>query len=111
MTAINPIETFARQKVATGPFILFVASMIAAVVFAAIIHHSLPHEVLLPATVTFVFVLAAAVALFAWRSPVPSRQFTYWDAAGLLTLFGVMATTMVEPADLVRLVVDTSRHN
>jgi hypothetical protein len=78
---------------------------------AAIFYHSQPREALLAATVTFVFVLAAVVALFAWRDPVPRRQFTYWDAAGLLTLIGVMASAMLEPGDLARLVVDTERHN
>ena len=68
-------------------------------------------EALLAATVTFVFVLAAVVALFAWRDPIPRRRFTYWDAAGLLTLIGVMASAMLEPGDLARLVVDTERHN
>jgi hypothetical protein len=111
MTVINPVETLARQMIATGPRIMFAASIIAAVAFAAIARHSLPHEALLPASITFVFVLAAAVALFARRVPVPPRQFTYWDAAGLLTLIGVMASAMVEPGDLVRLVVDADRHD
>jgi hypothetical protein len=111
MTIINPVGTLGRQMAATGPRIALAASVIATVASAAIFYHSLPREALLAATVTFVFVLAAVVALFAWWDPVPRRQFTYWDAAGLLTLIGVMASAMLEPGDLARLVVDTERHN
>jgi len=111
MTVINPVGTLGRQMAATGPRVALAASVIATVAFAAISYHSLPREALLPATVTFVFVLAAIVALFAWRDPIPRRLFTYWDAAGLLTLIGVMASAMLEPGDLARLVVDTERAN
>lgn len=111
MTTINPVGILGRQMAATGPRIALAASVIATVASAAIFYHSLPREALLAATVTFVFVLAAVVALFAWRDLVPRRQFTYWDAAGLLTLIGVMASAMLEPEDLARLVVDTERHN
>lgn len=106
----NPVQKFASQKVATGPRIVFAVSIIVAVAFAAITHYALPREALLPATVTVLFVLAAAIALFASRGPVPP-QFTYWEAAGLLTAIGIMASVMVEPGDLARLVVDADRRN
>src|SRR5262245_12795958 len=110
MTVINPVGTLGRQMAATGPRIALAASIVATVAFSAISWHSLPREALLPATVTCVFALAAVVALFAWRDPIPRRPFTYWDAAGVLTLIGVMASAMLEPGDLARLVVDTERH-
>jgi hypothetical protein len=84
-------ERGSPQKVATGPRIVFVASIITTVAFAPITHHALPHEALLPATVTLIFVLAAAVALFASRNRVPTRQFTCWDAGSLLAGIGIMA--------------------
>ena len=111
MTVLHPVGTLGRQMVAAGPRIVVAASIITSVAFAVLLAHSLPREALLPAIITFVFVLAAVVALFAWRDPVPPRQFGYWDVAGLLTLIGVMASALLEPGDLVRLVVDTERHN
>lgn len=99
-----------RKRLRLGPRIVFAVSIIVAVAFAAITHYALPREALLPATVTVLFVLAAAIALFASRGPVPS-QFTYWEAAGLLTAIGIIASVMVEPGDLVRLVVDADRRN
>ena len=66
-------------------------------------------EALLPATCVVLFVLSGAVALLAWLRPIPRRQFTYWDAAGLLTLIGVCGTMAVEPGDMVRLVASADR--
>src|SRR5215475_15510384 len=111
MTVINPVGTLGRRMATTGPRLALGASIVATIAFAAISYHSLPREALLPATVTLVFVLAAVVALFAWRDPIPHRPFTYWDAAGLLTLIGVMASAMLEPGDLARLVADPERAN
>jgi hypothetical protein len=108
--AANPLQKLAPQTVATGPRIVFAASIIVVGAFAAITHYTLPGAVLLPATVTFIFLLAAAIALFASRGPAPP-QFTYWEAAGLLTAIGIMASVMVEPEDLVRLVVDADRRD
>ena len=105
----KPIQKLAPQTVATGPRIVFAASIIVVIAFAAITHYALPREVLLPATVTFIFVVGAAIALCASRGPVPP-QFTYWEAAGLLTAIGIVASIMVEPEDLVRL-VDADRRD
>jgi hypothetical protein len=74
-----------------------------------VVQPSLSRDALLPATSTLLFVFAAVVALIAWRSPVPARQFTYWDAAGLLTLIGICAAAAVEPEQMVRLVAGTER--
>jgi peptidoglycan/LPS O-acetylase OafA/YrhL len=106
----NPVQKFASQKVATGPRIVFAVSIIVADARSRRFALCLPREALLPATVTVLFVLAAAIALFASRGPVPP-QFTYWEAAGLLTAIGIIASVMVEPGDLVRLVVDADRRN
>ena len=108
MTIFNPIETVQRASLhpTSGPQLVLAGSITAVVVFAALVQHALPHTALLPAACVALFVLAAAVALLAWWRPVPPRQFTYWDASGVLTVIGVFACAMVEPGDLVRLLAD-----
>jgi hypothetical protein len=53
--------------------------------------------------------MSAAVALTAWRQPMPARQFSYWDAAGVLTALGICVAAAVEPEQMVRLVAGTER--
>jgi len=55
------------------------------------------------------FVLAAAVALVAWRRPALGPRLTYWDVAGALTLSGLCVAAAVEPEQMVRLVAGTDR--
>ena len=93
----------------TGPRILFAASLVVTAVFAAITLSVLPREALVPATITFVFLLGAVAALVASQTSVSTQQFTYWDAAGLLAAIGMIACAMVEPVELARLVDDDSR--
>jgi hypothetical protein len=97
------------RQTSTGPLVALIVSITAAVTFAATGPQTLPAEALLPATSMLVFVLAAFVALIAWRCPLPPRQFTYWDSAGVLTLIGVFATAMVDPSEMVRLVEGAPR--
>jgi hypothetical protein len=108
MTIFNPIETVQRTSLqpTTGPQLVLAGSITAVMVFAALVQQALPQAALLPATCAALFVLAAVVALLAWWRPVPARQFTYWDASGVLTLIGVFACAMVEPGDMVRLLAD-----
>jgi hypothetical protein len=49
------------------------------------------------------------VAMIAWQRPLPARQFSYWDAAGVLTVIGIVIAAAVEPEQMVRLVAGTSR--
>ena len=97
------------KKTATGPRITFAASLAVTMVFAAIAFLILPFEALLPATITFIFLVAAVVALITSQSSVSPHRFTYWDAAGLLAAIGMIACAMVEPAELARLVDDEGR--
>jgi len=97
------------KKTATGPGIAFAVSLAATMVFAAIALFILPFEALLPATITFLFLVAAVVALATSQSSVSPHRFTYWDAAGLLAAIGMIACAMVEPAELARLVDDEER--
>jgi len=111
MTITNPIGGLwpPPTRPTTGPTIALTGALAAAAVFAAMLQPSLPHEALVPATVTLIFALAAGVALVAWLKPVPQRQFTYWDAAGVLTFIGICAAAMVEPEQMVQLVAGTER--
>jgi hypothetical protein len=93
----------------TGPRPLFAASLVATAVFAAITLSVLPGEALAPATITFIFLLGAVVALVASQTSVSTQHFTYWDAAGLLVAIGMFACAMVEPVELARLVDDDNR--
>jgi hypothetical protein len=69
----------------------------------------LSDDALLPGLSFGFFILAAAVALIAWQRPLPARQFSYWDAAGVLTAIGIVITAAVEPEQMVRLVAGADR--
>ena len=99
----NRSPTLAEQKAVTGPRILFAASLVVTAVFAAITLSVLPREALVPVTITFIFLLGALVALVASQTSVSTEQFTYWDAAGLLTAISMIACAMVEPVELAAL--------
>jgi hypothetical protein len=71
---------------------------------------SLSPHALLSASSLLLFTLAAIVALIAWQRPVPHRQFSYWDAAGALTLIGLCVAAAVEPEEMIRIVAGTDRH-
>src|SRR5262245_50686767 len=111
MTIINPIGGVRTPpaRITTGPTIALTGALAAALAFAAVLQPSLSPEALLPATVTLIFLLAAGVALLAWLRPVPRRQFTYWDAAGVLTFIGICAAAAVEPEQMAQLVAGTER--
>lgn len=111
MTIINPIE---RRRVralpsASGPHIVFAGALAAVVAAAAVLAPSLSKDHLLPATSVLLFVLAAAVALVAWRRPARGPRLTYWDVAGALTLIGLCVAAAVEPEQMIRLVAGTDR--
>lgn len=64
----------------------------------------LPTEAMLPAISGLFLVLAIAIALTWPRARSGTAGFTYWDAAGILMLIGILATAAVEPDHMVRLV-------
>ena len=111
MTITNPISGLRTppSRTTTGPTIALTGALAAALGFAAVLQPSLAREALVPATVTLIFALAAGVALLAWLKPVPRRQFTYWDAAGVLTFIGICAAAAVEPEHMAQLVAGTER--
>jgi hypothetical protein len=87
----------------SGPQIVFVGALAAAVATAAVLDQSLS----LPAVSTLLFVLAAAVALIAWRRPRRGPRLSYWDVAGVLTFIGICVAAAIEPDQMVRLVAGT----
>ena len=75
----------------------------------AVFHQTMSGDALLPGLSTLFFILAAAVALIAWQRPMPARHFSYWDAAGILTVIGIGMAAAVEPEQMVRLVAGADR--
>ena len=61
----------------------------------------------LPTVSTLLFVLAAAVALIAWRRPTRGPRLSYWDVAGVLIFIGICVAAAIEPDQMVRLVAVT----
>ena len=111
MTIINPpgrLHSHAEGHV-PGPLLALTGSIAAVVAAAAIYGQTLTPAALVPATCVMFFVLAAANAMVAWRRPQPKRQFSDWDAAGILTFIGVAMGATVEPDQMVGLVAGTAR--
>ncbi|MGC1938792.1 MAG: hypothetical protein WA697_11185, partial [Pseudolabrys sp.] len=62
----------------SGPQIVFVGALAAAVATAAVLAQSLSKDHVLPTVSTLLFVLAAAVALVSWRRPTRGPRLSYW---------------------------------
>jgi hypothetical protein len=87
-----------------------VGALIGVLAWAAVFQESLSSHALLSASSLLLFLLAAVIAVIAWRRPVPHHQFSYWDAAGALTLVGLCVAATVEPEQMIRIVAGTDRH-
>ena len=93
----------------TGPVMTLIGALIAAAAIVAMPHQVLPQDALLPAASLMLYLLAAVVALLAWRRPVPVRGLSYRDVAGVLVFIGILVSTQVEPEQMVRLL--TAAHD
>lgn len=91
----------------SGPQIVFVGALAAAVAIAVVLAQSLSKDYVLPTVSTLLFVLAAAIALIAWRRSTRGPRLSYWDVAGALTFIGICVTAAIEPDQMVRLVAGT----
>jgi hypothetical protein len=111
MTITNPLgrERTRSGDPALGPQFVLIGALAAVLTVGAVFHQTMAGDALLPGLSTLFFILAAAVALIAWRRPVPGRDFSYWDAAGILTLIGIGMAAAVEPEQMVRLVAGADR--
>ena len=106
MTVINPVGRTRRRtsEPAIGPQLVLTGALAAVLIVTALFRHAMPNDALLPSVCMSFLALAAAVSAFAWTRPAADRNFSYWDAAGVLTFIGIVIGAMVEPEQLVRLV-------
>jgi hypothetical protein len=105
MTITNPIGTTrTTTRPATGPIIVLTAALAGTLAVAAVLQPQIAREALLPMAASLIFLFAAATALIAWLRPMSRRQFTYWDACGVLTFIGICVSASVEPEQMVQLV-------
>ena len=110
MTITNPLRVHASSgDPALGPQLVLIGALAAILAVGAVFHQTMAGDALLPGLSTLFFIMAAAVALIAWQRPMPIRRFSYWDAAGILTLMGIGMAAAVEPEQMVRLVAGTDR--
>jgi hypothetical protein len=115
MPITNPARRLGQRSrlQARGPAVTFAASVLT--VFAAIAACTamLAAEFVLPAVSTLLFVMAALVALAAWRweGQGTSDQISYWDVAGALTLFGICVASQIDPDQMVRIVEGARREH
>jgi hypothetical protein len=106
MTIINPVGRTRRRtsEPAIGPQLVLTGALAAVLIVTALFRHTMSNDALLPSVCMSFLVLAAAVSAFGWTRPASDRNFSYWDAAGVLTFIGIVIGAMVEPDQLVRLV-------
>jgi hypothetical protein len=107
MTITNPVRGCGRSAshiAAFGPRAAFAATIVVCGLIIGL--GAIPFGLLMPVIGSLLFVLAAVFALVAWaRGSTDASDVTYWDVAGAVTLVGLCATALVEPDQLVRLVV------
>jgi hypothetical protein len=98
---------------AIGPQVAFAGAVVIALTPLALSGSVVPHDLVLPATCTLFLVLAALVAICAWRTRcvAAAERVTYWDVAGALTLIGFWAAAMIDPDQMVRIVEGVHRDN
>ena len=115
MAITNPVRGVARSRRAgaSGPPIVFTATVLIAFSALAVSTAALPRDLVLPLISTLFLVAAALVALLAWlrERAIDPVRLSYWDVAGALTLIGICAGTLVDPDQLVRLVQGPGREH
>lgn len=81
--------------------VLFVLAALPAAIAALV----LPKAVALPAASLLSLVLAAGIAIYAYRSGVPyrARGLTFWDLAGMLAFIGFGAGALSDPLAALQL--------
>lgn len=87
-----------------GPLVVFAGSIAIVTALWAYWLGFLPIDTMLPAVCGLFVVLAVAIALTWPRAKSGAAGFSYWDAAGVLMLIGILAAAAVEPDQMVRLV-------
>jgi hypothetical protein len=88
-----------------GPELAFAGSTLACVAAWGAMHSTLAPVLIRPAIATLIFVLAAIIAVVAWRHRrMDPNNVTYADVAGALTLIGMFVTSTIDPHEFVRVV-------
>src|ERR1051326_3962557 len=102
MTITNPLGRMRTRlsEPAGGPQLVLAGALAAVLTVAAVFHHTMSNDALLPGLSVAFFILAATVAMLACQRPLPARQFSYWDAAGVLTAIGIVIAAAVEPEQM-----------
>ena len=97
----------AAQRLPLGPSLTFFAAIAATASVAGTAGRVLSPDHMLPLIAASLFVFAAASAVFGWRQRKarPNAALTYWDVAGALTLIGVCAAALVDPEQMVRVML------
>jgi membrane protein implicated in regulation of membrane protease activity len=92
-----------------GPTLTFFVAILASAAAAGIAARALSWDFALPLICATLFVFAAALALFGWPQRKARQQASpnYWDVAGALTLIGICAAALVEPEQMVRVMLGT----
>jgi hypothetical protein len=98
------------SRLGVGPPFVLAGAFATIIAAAALFHRTLPVDALVPGITTLFLMLAAGVAMVAWYRPMPARELSYWDVAGLLTLIGITASAAVEPDQVVRLISGVDRN-
>jgi hypothetical protein len=93
-----------------GPQFVFAAAISASVAFWIGLTTTPPTDFVLPWVATLLLVLAASLAVVAWRrhSQDPTRV-TYADVAGALVLIGLCVAATIDPDPMVRIIDSDSR--
>lgn len=105
----DPTELLGRRRLPvrglSGPQAAFLGGTLSGFMAWAAARATLPVDMVMPIVATTFLILAAALALVAWRRrSLDPTQVGYLDAAGALTLIGCFAATTIDPDQLVRLV-------
>jgi hypothetical protein len=113
MAFSNPARRSTRRRGASvaGPQVTFIAAVVTASAALAYATAMLPRDIVLPLVSIVFFVLAALVALVAWRAAQRAEpdRVSYWDVAGALTFIGICAASMVDADQVLRLLENSPR--
>jgi O-antigen/teichoic acid export membrane protein len=88
---------------------LVAAVMLVALTVALVLRATLAPEMLAPAVATSMFGIAAATAGIAMMCRQQRYRHTWYDIAGMLTFIGIAITLLIEPDQIVRLVINAEQ--
>ena len=102
MRTIKPLYDQRGNLVANGPQLTFVAAVFFGLVAWTGLAMTLPADLVVLTMATLSFVIAAALAVVAWRRGGENPAcVTYADVAGVLTLIGLCIAATIEPEQVV----------